>query len=241
MASTVILARHGRTLWNVEDRTQGHKGASLDELGQAQADELAHRLHSEHPTLDMILSSDLPRAAETAKIVAEVLGMQVHFDPRLRECAFGELEGLTLKDILEVHGETLRPAFEDYNHEYDFRPYGGECRAQVLERQGALLDELHLNLSLQKVALIGHGRSFNNLLRVHWPQVAAIKGNCEYRVVTLPSLQQTALRAKAWVASPEGQAKVKEIVETSAAVSRQRQEDEHVEWESLQRPVDRFD
>lgn len=185
MASVAILARHGRTLWNTLGRIQGHQGAELDEVGQEQACAMAQQLVSEHTQIDLIVCSDLLRAVQTAKIVAKTLCVSVQYDTRLRECAFGSLEGLTHQEVIARFGQDLQPHLHYRSFEYDFKPFGGECRADVIARHVALLDELRAKTDVRSVLLIGHGRSFNNLLKALWPAVGAIDDNCEYRVVPL--------------------------------------------------------
>lgn len=94
--------RHGITDWNIEKRVQGHTDIPLNETGRMQALALAERLRDEN--WDLIYSSDLSRAKETAEIIAEVLGLSVKTDNRLREMACGEIEGTTLEERLSKWG-----------------------------------------------------------------------------------------------------------------------------------------
>lgn len=96
----IFLIRHGETAWNAERRLQGHLDIPLNEEGERQAAALARALAGE--TVDMIVSSDLSRAASTARAVAELQGLPVHTDASLRERCFGAFEGL-LYDELESH------------------------------------------------------------------------------------------------------------------------------------------
>ncbi len=96
--SAVLLARHGQTDDNLEPlRAQGFSDTPLNEVGRRQAHELAEK------TLGMGLASlwcsDLSRAAETAKIIAERVGVQPRADPRLREGDRGDWEGRLFVDI----------------------------------------------------------------------------------------------------------------------------------------------
>lgn len=97
MATTIVLVRHGETDWNRERRWQGHADRPLNETGRAQARELAEALADE--PFDAVYSSDLLRAHETARIVAERKGLDVTAVPDLRETRFGSWEGLTDDDV----------------------------------------------------------------------------------------------------------------------------------------------
>lgn len=99
MATTILLARHGQTDWNLERRVQGHTDRALDETGRAQARTLADELEDEQ--LDAIYSSDLIRALDTARHVADRRGLSVMALPDLREKHFGTWEGLTDAEVIE--------------------------------------------------------------------------------------------------------------------------------------------
>lgn len=93
--TTLILVRHGETDWNAQHRWQGHSDTALNDAGREQA----RRLAAEFEPVDVLYSSDLARARETAEIIAERLGLEIRLDPRLRERGFGSWEGLTTEDI----------------------------------------------------------------------------------------------------------------------------------------------
>ena len=95
----IFLIRHGETAWNAERRLQGHLDIPLNAEGERQAAALARALAAEE--VDMIVSSDLSRAASTARAVAEVHGLPLQTDASLRERCFGAFEGL-LYDELEA-------------------------------------------------------------------------------------------------------------------------------------------
>lgn len=104
--TTILLARHGETDWNRERRWQGHAPTPLNEHGRAQARALAERLSTGQ--LDAVYSSDLPRAFETAEIVAAVHGLEPIPEPGLREIDVGSRQGLTAADFdgLDWDGES---------------------------------------------------------------------------------------------------------------------------------------
>ncbi|MFI6321675.1 histidine phosphatase family protein [Nonomuraea sp. NPDC050556] len=97
MSKRIVCLRHGQTLWNVEQRFQGHTDIALDETGLAQAARAASLLASLRPTL--IVSSDLSRANETGLALGRLVGLDVAVDKDLRERGGGEWEGLTRDEI----------------------------------------------------------------------------------------------------------------------------------------------
>jgi glucosyl-3-phosphoglycerate phosphatase len=97
------LWRHGQTTWNAERRFQGQSDIPLDETGQAQAERAARLLAALGP--DLIVSSDLIRAAGTAAPLARLTGLEVTLDKDLRERHGGCWEGLTDAEIRERYPE----------------------------------------------------------------------------------------------------------------------------------------
>jgi len=93
----LLLWRHGQTAWNAAGRVQGQTDIDLTDLGRAQAEAAAPKLAEQHP--DLIVSSDLRRAADTAAALAAITGLPVALDARLRERHHGIWEGLTNTEI----------------------------------------------------------------------------------------------------------------------------------------------
>lgn len=92
--TTILFVRHGETDWNREGRFQGSQDIPLNEEGRAQARRLAQAWDWGG---EVLLSSPLSRARETAEILATSLGLSLlPPDPRLSERHYGEGEGLTL-------------------------------------------------------------------------------------------------------------------------------------------------
>jgi len=88
----LLLARHGETDWNRSGHYQGHADIPLNDLGRTQARALAERLAGE--AIDAIYASDLQRAAETARIVGERLGLEPRLDAAWREMNVGSMTGV---------------------------------------------------------------------------------------------------------------------------------------------------
>ena len=123
-----MLWRHGQTVWNAERRFQGQSDIPLDEVGQAQAGRAAGLLAALRP--DLIVASDLSRAAQTAAPLSRLTSLEVTLDKDLRERSGGRWEGLTDTEI-----RTRYPA-----EHASWTPPDGEPSAVVAERvAGALL------------------------------------------------------------------------------------------------------
>jgi len=95
--TTIFLARHGESDWNVEKRFQGHSDRPLTERGREQAHALADLLASEK--IDAVYTSPLSRALETAEIVAARAGLEPVALPELREVDTGSWSGLSRVDV----------------------------------------------------------------------------------------------------------------------------------------------
>ncbi len=115
MPTTIVLVRHGETDWNRERRFQGHADMPLNEVGRSQASELAERLLGEPVTA--IYTSPLRRASETAKILADKLGVEARTHEALREIDVGTWEGLTIVEVKrrfpERADQSWRAGWED--------------------------------------------------------------------------------------------------------------------------------
>ncbi len=100
--TTLFLVRHGETVWNVAGRVQGQQHSGLTQRGREQGRRAAQRLAG--IKLDAIYASDLPRAQETAELIAAGRGLKVTVSPALRERSFGVLEGKTLQEAARTSG-----------------------------------------------------------------------------------------------------------------------------------------
>jgi broad specificity phosphatase PhoE len=95
--TTIFLARHGESDWNVEKRFQGHSDRPLTERGRKQAHALADLVGAEK--IDAVYTSPLSRARETAEIVAARAGLEAVALPELREVDTGSWSGLSRADV----------------------------------------------------------------------------------------------------------------------------------------------
>jgi len=132
----VFLLRHGRTAWNAQRRFQGQADPPLDDVGRAQAYAVAGLVAALRP--DVLISSDLLRAMQTAEIVGEQLELVPLSEPRFRERGLGHWEGLT-RDEVEL---TYPDEYADWLGGRDVSRRGGETRVDVAARAGAAFDAL---------------------------------------------------------------------------------------------------
>lgn len=96
--TTILLIRHGETAWNAVRRLQGHIDIPLNAEGERQAGALGRALAAE--SVDVIVSSDLRRARQTAQAVADQYdGATVQTDANLRERCYGVFEGMLYTEV----------------------------------------------------------------------------------------------------------------------------------------------
>ena len=148
----LILIRHGETLWNQEHRMQGHSDSPLTEEGVRQARQLARRLAGME--FAALYSSDLGRALETARTVAEATGHEVVVDPRLRERNFGLFEGLTGPEMQRQHPGVFA-GFKTRNPE--FTVPGGESALEFRDRALGCLREIAQRHLGRLAVVVTHG------------------------------------------------------------------------------------
>ncbi len=145
--TTILLARHGETDWNLEGRWQGWADPPLNETGHAQAKALANQLRA--TDFDAVYSSDLQRAFQTAEIVAEPHGARVVADAGLREIDVGSWSGLT-------HAE-LQARFPNGD-----RP-DGETRDEHAARVLAAVERIARAHPGERILLVTHGGTMRAL------------------------------------------------------------------------------
>ncbi|HEX2293621.1 MAG TPA: histidine phosphatase family protein [Gaiellaceae bacterium] len=150
--TTILLARHGESDWNAAGRWQGHADRPLTERGRAQAKVLAERLTETE--LDAVYSSDLRRASETARIVAEPRGLEVAELPALREVDVGSWSGLTRAEAEERFPEGFARWIAGAEGWDDGETYE-ELAARVV---GALLDTAAGHEG-ERLLVVSHGGS----------------------------------------------------------------------------------
>ncbi|MHA6530934.1 histidine phosphatase family protein [Paenibacillus sp. BAC0078] len=141
------LIRHGLTDWNVEGRIQGQSDIPLNDEGRRQADMLGDRLLQEPYHWDYCITSSLSRAAETGRIIAGKLGIPLlEPDDRIRERAYGQVEGMTAAQREEKWGK-------DWNR----LPLGQETDEQLQARALDFMEEIAARHPEKNILVISHG------------------------------------------------------------------------------------
>lgn len=128
----LYFARHGQTVWNVENKICGATDSPLTEKGHEQAMELGKEILQQGIHVDEIIYSPLSRAKDTALHVAEMIGVPAREEIRLIEQNFGKWES-TPRDGLE-----FKAAKRNFVSSYE----GGESMLRLCQRIYNLLDDI---------------------------------------------------------------------------------------------------
>ena len=95
--ATLVLSRHGQSIWHAENRYAGSSDIDLTAVGRQQAQALAAWAGAHRP--DALYSSPVRRARESTEPVAAATGMTATIEDDLREVHFGVAEGLTIGEM----------------------------------------------------------------------------------------------------------------------------------------------
>ena len=143
MSVEVVFETHSLSVDNERGVATGWLSGSLSKSGQRLAKELGERRRADE--IDVVFTSDLHRAVETAQIAFAGVGIPVYPDARLRECNYGAMNGMPATRL-----EVERPLRIDH-------PFpGGESWRQAVGRVGLFLEELAETHDGQRVLTIGH-------------------------------------------------------------------------------------
>lgn len=149
--TTLCLVRHAESTWNAEGRTQGSANPFLSALGQRQIHVVAARLATEQ--WDVVYSSDLTRAFETAAAIVAATGLPHRVDVDLRERGQGKLEGYL--------SAVARQLFSDLRAPEMMR----ETDAALEERAIRAYHRIRDKHSGQRVIVVAHGALMRSFLR----------------------------------------------------------------------------
>jgi broad specificity phosphatase PhoE len=148
----LLLVRHGRSVMNAQQRLQGWLDSPLDDVGRVQAQATAHRLRRESP--EILYTSTLSRAAETAHIIAQELGIPVVPDERLKERDLGQLSGLSNDEIQERFAEWVHRRQTEAQY---VPPPGAEATEGFSERVRQVVRDIVERHPHGTVGVVSHG------------------------------------------------------------------------------------
>lgn len=150
----LYLIRHGEAVTNVEPIIGGMRGdTGLSPLGVQQAEALRDRLAaSREIAADILIASTLPRARQTAEIIAPAFGVPIVWEDDVQEMRVGEADGLRLDEFARRYGVPD-------NARDPYRPIapGGESWARFLLRVGTTLHRIAATHDGQTVVIVCHG------------------------------------------------------------------------------------
>lgn len=175
----LYVFRHGQTDWNLNRRLQGSTDIPLNLTGREQALVLKE-FFAKHP-VEVVLTSDLIRARETAEIALKDHGCPFVLMPELRENCLGDAEGLTLDEVDERFGANAWgdwSAFCERTEHFAFP--GGESKAVHLKRALTALESYLEQTAFGRIAVSTHGGTLRRIIHHLRPDLAEPVwiGNC---------------------------------------------------------------
>lgn len=197
MTTRLLLWRHGHTEWNERHRIQGHADVPLSAHGRAQAAATAPLLAALGPAV--IVSSDLQRCTATADTLATATGLPVRYDPRLRERAYGQWEGLTMAEIAQQWPESY--ARKSAGADAADLGHGIEQPGEVMKRVAEALHAAAEAAPEGTTVVVSHGGAcrYGMFELLGWPaaqlRTVAILGNCHYTELRLDADRGWVLQA----------------------------------------------
>lgn len=173
------LVRHGETDWNVERRLQGHTDIELNAQGLAQAEQMAQALKNMDLQFDVLYTSDLQRARQTANAIERLFHVSAIASESLRERHLGALQGLSYHEAPIAQPELWQIHLgRDLHHDMN----GGESILQFSERIQNALARLHKQYTGKTILLVSHGGAIDMMYRMASKQTLASD-----KAVTVPN------------------------------------------------------
>ncbi|GGI16073.1 histidine phosphatase family protein [Gottfriedia solisilvae] len=150
----ILLIRHGQSEADILNVHEGRADFSLTELGIKQVQKMSKRVHNDFAP-ELIWSSTLKRAKETAIILAEEIGSELHFEDDLMEHNNGVLAGLSFEEAKKI-------PIPKYPHE---SVENGESHIEFRMRMEIIFSRIIVqSSSYKRIAIVAHGGVINNLL-----------------------------------------------------------------------------
>ncbi|KAF8671570.1 hypothetical protein HU200_049890 [Digitaria exilis] len=157
----MVVVRHGQTDCNISGTIQGRLDHELNETGRQQAAMVARRLSQEAKPA-AVYSSDLKRAAETAKAIAASSGSKLELNQKLTERHMGLFQGMNEHDALKTDAYKAYASNNDRNEQL---PGGGESLDQLSERCVSCLNAIAEKHKGERVIVVSHGATIEEICR----------------------------------------------------------------------------
>lgn len=186
----LILLRHGMTDHNSGLRLTGWGDPELNETGHSQAAEVAAKLVKEFK-IEAIFASPLTRTVQTASYLAKTINLPVKYDAGLKELNFGEMEGFSIRELMDKHPDMYR-AWRGADDPHFGWP-GGETRiafhTRVDQAVWRVIAESVAD-NFKTVAIVAHGGALAGfvseiLVGMPYKWRDYLLENCEYYVVAV--------------------------------------------------------
>ena len=172
--SKLVLLRHGQSQWNLENRFTGWKDIELSENGILEAKESGRLIKENKIPIDIVYSSGLKRAIDTAIIAMKEANYDHLFNNgeliiikniAVNERDYGDLTGLNKKETAEKYG---KEQVHIWRRSYDVNPPGGESLKNVVERVKPYFENtMKKDLENRKnILLSAHGNSLRALFLI---------------------------------------------------------------------------
>ena len=168
----LILLRHGQSKWNLENRFTGLEDVSLSKKGIEEAKEAGKIMVKHNISVDLIFSSILKRATDTARLA--VLEMKLNHlwddnnelimtnDKALNERNYGDLVGLNKKETSDKFG---KEQVQKWRRSFDVSPPGGESLKEVVARVRPFFENnIKSKLKNKNILIVAHGNSLRAMM-----------------------------------------------------------------------------
>ena len=180
----LVFLRHGLSQWNLENKFTGWMDVPLTEQGIVEANQAKNSLKKSNFTPDVVFTSFLKRAQQTAEIVTDIHLIK---DWRLNERHYGALQGLNKKEIVKKYGEdqvflwrrsySTRPPIlpeDSPDNPNNLEMYKDvqtklplcESLEDVVVRVKPVLEKIINNTAEKKVLVVAHGNSIRAILKI---------------------------------------------------------------------------
>ncbi|MCC6590264.1 MAG: 2,3-bisphosphoglycerate-dependent phosphoglycerate mutase [Bryobacterales bacterium] len=156
---SLVVLRHGQSIWNVQQRFTGSTNVPLTELGRQEARRAGRLLRDHSYGFDVVYTSALERAQHTAELALQELGtpdVETIIRPVLNERCFGIMEGMKFTEAAQQYGpEWGQPWL------WGLRPEGGESLEDLVERVRSFCEDEVIEAlgEGQRVLVVAHGNT----------------------------------------------------------------------------------